>query len=323
MVAAEAPGEAYLSWQRRLARPHHSLWAEIRRGSYSGDYEAVAGRSGARVSVKNIRCDTRENRELALAKCGAQSSLRGATRTSCILKSASRRRRSASRTWRSVLCNGLAQRMRPGKRSSQLYVCVVETSLRGARILSYAEEPSCLWFVMKFCDGGDLNRYLLSWRPDLATNQSFVLQLTSAIAFLHTNHIFVRDLSADNVNVLVMEGPGTPILKVADFGLSKRADQTYFTVACEVWEGHSTAKADIFVQGIIIGAVIERITKIVLLGKALLENRKMELHIPQKLSISMFEGIKQLLKDMLASNPQDHPNAFELATRMNRVTCAA
>lgn len=37
----------------------------------------------------------------------------------------------------------------------------------------------------------------------------------------------------------------------------------------------------------------------------------------------MSEGIKQLLKDMLAANPQDRPDAFELETRMDQVTCAA
>nr|XP_005904426.1 PREDICTED: serine/threonine-protein kinase 35 [Bos mutus] len=315
----------------------------------------VAGRSGARVAVKKIRCDAPENVELALAEFWALTSLK-------------RRHQNVVQFEECVLQrNGLAQRMSHGNKSSQLYLRLVETSLKGERILGYAEEPCYLWFVMEFCEGGDLNQYVLSRRPDPATNKSFMLQLTSAIAFLHKNHIVHRDLKPDNI--LITERSGTPILKVADFGLSKvcaglaprgkegnpdnknvNVNKYWLSSACgsdfymapEVWEGHYTAKADIFALGIIIWAMIERITfidsetkkellgtyikqgtEIVPVGEALLENPKMELHIPQKRRTSMSEGIKQLLKDMLAANPQDRPDAFELETRMDQVTCAA
>ncbi|XP_007465440.1 PREDICTED: serine/threonine-protein kinase 35 [Lipotes vexillifer] len=359
-VAAEAPGEAYLARRRPeggggSARPRYSLLAEIGRGSYGVVYEAVAGRSGARVAVKKIRCDAPENVELALAEFWALTSLK-------------RRHQNVVQFEECVLQrNGLAQRMSHGNKSSQLYLRLVETSLKGERILGYAEEPCYLWFVMEFCEGGDLNQYVLSRRPDPATNKSFMLQLTSAIAFLHKNHIVHRDLKPDNI--LITERSGTPILKVADFGLSKvcaglaprgkegnqdnknvNVNKYWLSSACgsdfymapEVWEGHYTAKADIFALGIIIWAMIERITfidsetkkellgtyikqgtEIVPVGEALLENPKMELHIPQKRRTSMSEGIKQLLKDMLAANPQDRPDAFELETRMDQVTCAA
>ncbi|XP_045384880.1 serine/threonine-protein kinase 35 isoform X2 [Lemur catta] len=359
-VESEAPGEAYLARRRPeggggSSRPRYSLLAEIGRGSYGVVYEAVAGRNGARVAVKKIRCDAPENVELALAEFWALTSLK-------------RRHQNVVQFEECVLQrNGLAQRMSHGNKSSQLYLRLVETSLKGERILGYAEEPCYLWFVMEFCEGGDLNQYVLSRRPDPATNKSFMLQLTSAIAFLHKNHIVHRDLKPDNI--LITERSGTPILKVADFGLSKvcaglaprgkegnqdnknvNVNKYWLSSACgsdfymapEVWEGHYTAKADIFALGIIIWAMIERITfidsetkkellgtyikqgtEIVPVGEALLENPKMELHIPQKRRTSMSEGIKQLLKDMLAANPQDRPDAFELETRMDQVTCAA
>ncbi|XP_034349580.1 serine/threonine-protein kinase 35 isoform X1 [Arvicanthis niloticus] len=359
---AEVPGEAFLARRRPdggggdvPARPRYSLLAEIGRGSYGVVYEAVAGRSGARVAVKKIRCDAPENVELALAEFWALTSLK-------------RRHQNIVQFEECVLQrNGLAQRMSHGNKNSQLYLRLVETSLKGERILGYAEEPCYLWFVMEYCEGGDLNQYVLSRRPDPATNKSFMLQLTSAIAFLHKNHIVHRDLKPDNI--LITERSGTPILKVADFGLSKvcaglaprgkegnqdnknvNVNKYWLSSACgsdfymapEVWEGHYTAKADIFALGIIIWAMIERITfidsetkkellgtyikqgtEIVPVGEALLENPKMELHIPQKRRTSMSEGVKQLLKDMLAANPQDRPDAFELETRMDQVTCAA
>uniref|UniRef100_A0A8C6W9Z1 Serine/threonine-protein kinase 35 n=3 Tax=Nannospalax galili TaxID=1026970 RepID=A0A8C6W9Z1_NANGA len=360
-TATEAPDEAFLARRRPEgggggpSRPRYSLVAEIGRGSYGVVYEAVAGRSGARVAVKKIRCDAPENVELALAEFWALTSLK-------------RRHQNIVQFEECVLQrNGLAQRMSHGNKNSQLYLRLVETSLKGERILGYAEEPCYLWFVMEYCEGGDLNQYVLSRRPDPATNKSFMLQLTSAIAFLHKNHIVHRDLKPDNI--LITERSGTPILKVADFGLSKvcaglaprgkegnqdsknvNVNKYWLSSACgsdfymapEVWEGHYTAKADIFALGIIIWAMIERITfidsetkkellgtyikqgtEIVPVGEALLENPKMELHIPQKRRTSMSEGIKQLLKDMLAANPQDRPDAFELETRMDQVTCAA
>uniref|UniRef100_A0A3B3VAN5 Serine/threonine kinase 35 n=1 Tax=Poecilia latipinna TaxID=48699 RepID=A0A3B3VAN5_9TELE len=209
------------------------------------------------------------------------------------------------------------------------------------------EEPCYLWFVMEFCEGGDLNQYILSRRPDPQTNSSFMLQLTSAIAFLHKNNIVHRDLKPDNI--LISQKSGSPVLKVADFGLSKvsrfwlsSACGSDFYMAPEVWEGHYTAKADIFALGIIIWAMVERITfidaeskrellgtyvrqgsEIIPVGEALLENPKMVLHIPQKARSSMTDGVKKLLLDMLAVNPQDRPDALQLEIRMDQVTFAA
>ena len=207
-------------------------------------------------------------------------------------------------------------------------------------------------------------------------------QLTSAVAFLHKNNIVHRDLKPDNI--LISQKSGSPVLTVADFGLSKacaglggaggkdgedcclagggggggnhnkntsvNVNKFWLSSACgsdffmapEVWEGHYTAKADIFALGIIIWAMIERITfidaeskrellgtyirqgtEIVPVGEALLENPKMVLHIPQKTRSSMSEGVKKLLQDMLAVNPQDRPDAFQLEVRVDQVTCAA
>lgn len=69
-----------------------------------------------------------------------------------------------------------------------------------------------LWLVMEYCDGGDLNQYLLSRPPDADRNHSVVLQLCSAVAFLHALGITHRDLKPDNVLVCVT--PKGPVIKV-------------------------------------------------------------------------------------------------------------
>ncbi|AWP09165.1 putative serine/threonine-protein kinase 35-like [Scophthalmus maximus] len=318
-----------------------TLLREVGRGSYGVVYEAVARRTGARVAVKRLQCDAPENVELALAEFWALTSLENRHQNVVQLEECVLQR------------NGLAQKMSHGNKRSKQYLRLVETSLKGERILGYPEEPCYLWFVMEFCEGGDLNQYILSRRPDPQTNRSFMRQLTSAVAFLHKNNIVHRDLKPDNI--LISQKSGLPVLKVADFGLSKvcaglnskssdehPAAAADFYMAPEVWEGHYTAKADIFALGIIIWAMVERITfidseskrellgtyirqgtEIVPVGEALLENPKMVLHIPQRARSSMSEGVKKLLQDMLSVNPQDRPDAFQLEVRMDQVTCAA
>ncbi|KAK5903925.1 hypothetical protein CgunFtcFv8_007667 [Champsocephalus gunnari] len=185
------------------------------------------------------------------------------------------------------------------------------------------EQPgplSCLalWLVMEYCDGGDLNQYLLSSPPDPQRNHSVVKQLCSAVAFLHSLGITHRDLKPDNVLVCVM--PRGPVVKVADFGLSKMGGgvvdgeltRQHFSSTCgsdfymapEVWGGLTyTAQADIFSLGVMFWAVLERITFLeegatqeqlgayvckgrsgwlIPLGEALWENNDLQLCIPMK-----------------------------------------
>ncbi|XP_061543230.1 serine/threonine-protein kinase 35 [Phyllopteryx taeniolatus] len=348
-----------------LVPPRYTLIREVGRGSYGVVYEAIARKTGARLAVKRLQCDAPENVELALAEFWALTSLENRHQNVVQLEECVLQR------------NGLAQKMSHGNKRSKQYLRLVETSLKGERIIAQPSEPCYLWFVMEFCEGGDLNKYILSRRPDPQTNRSFMRQLTSAVAFLHRNNIVHRDLKPDNI--LISQKSGAPVLKVADFGLSKvcasmssknieelptagaggrgsnqnnivNLNKLWLSSACgsdfymapEVWEGHYTAKADIFALGIIIWAMIERITfidaeskrellgtyvrqgsEIVPVGEALLENPKMVLHIPQKARSSMSEGVKKLLQEMLAFNPQERPDACQLEVLMDRVTCAA
>lgn len=99
--------------------PRYRLLTEIGRGAYGVVYEAVSGRTGARLAVKRIRCDAPENVELALAEFWALTSLR-------------RRHPNVVRFEECVLQrDGLGQRMSHGNKQSALYLRLVETSLKG------------------------------------------------------------------------------------------------------------------------------------------------------------------------------------------------
>lgn len=108
-------------------------------------------------------------------------------------------------------------------------------------------------------------------------------------------------------------------------------------MAPEAREGCYTAKADIFALGVIIWAMVERLTfieagtqrellgsyvrhgeVIVPLGEALLENPNMELLIPARMK-SMSAGMKRLIREMLAADPRQRPDAFELELRLVRI----
>lgn len=107
---------------------------------------------------------------------------------------------------------------------------------RGRKRVTWAheDEPSpprpclALWLVMEYCDGGDLNHYLLSRPPDAHSNQAIVKQLSSAVAFLHSLGITHRDLKPDNV--LVCKTVKGPVVKVGlllllPLGEKKRKDK--------------------------------------------------------------------------------------------------
>uniref|UniRef100_A0A3P9IPR6 Si:ch211-63o20.7 n=1 Tax=Oryzias latipes TaxID=8090 RepID=A0A3P9IPR6_ORYLA len=210
-----------------------------------------------------------------------------------------------------------------------------------------------LWLVMEYCNGGDLNQYLLSRSPDAQRNHSVVLQLSSAVAFLHGLGITHRDLKPDNVLVCVT--PKGPVVKVADFGLSKMSEgpcRQHFSSTCgsdfymapEVWGGLSyTGQADIFSLGVMFWAVLERITFLeegttheqlgayvckgrsgwlMPLGEALWENADLQPCIPIKfkrappLPPPPGPAMCTLLLDMLASDPDARPSADQLEARV-------
>ncbi|XP_064200231.1 serine/threonine-protein kinase pdik1l-like [Anguilla rostrata] len=328
------------------SQPKYELLQEVGRGTYGVVYEAWRGAGGR---AKRIRCQAPENVELALREFWALSSIQSQHPNiihleECVLQ-------------RDVLAQSLSHGC-----SSPLYLELVETSLKG----EITFDPRCayyLWFVMDFCDGGDMNAYLLSRKPSRRTNTSFMLQLGSALAFLHKNQIIHRDLKPDNILICQDRTPAggpDPTLKVADFGLSKvcstsglnpeepaSVNKCFLSTACgtdfymapEVWEGQYTAKADIFALGVIIWAMVERITfvdaetqkellggyvqqgsDIVPLGEALLGNPKLELLIPARKK-SMSAAMRQLIRDMLSANPQERPDAAALELRLVQIAC--
>ncbi|XP_078506032.1 serine/threonine-protein kinase pdik1l-like [Lissotriton helveticus] len=329
----------------------YRLLREVGRGSYGVVFEARVSSTGAQVAVKRMPCAAPETAELALHEFRALCSVRGQHCNLVRLEEAVLQRTKPNQPAAPSDFHPLAARDEQ-REQEEHHLQLVESCLKGRPSCPEPGWTCAVWFVMEYCDGGSMNDYLLGRSgPDPRLNRTFMGQLASAAAFLHRNQIVHRDLKPDNV--LVSCGPRGPQLKVADFGLSKvcqgimNVNRLCFSSACgsdffmapEVWVGRYTAKADIFALGIIFWAMIERITfrdadsqkellgiyicrgqNIVPIGEALLENPKMELNIPLKNKKFLPEDVVDLIRDMLAYNPKDRLDAFELEIRINQVT---
>ncbi|XP_043835896.1 serine/threonine-protein kinase PDIK1L-like [Dromiciops gliroides] len=316
----------------------YNILQEVGRGSYGVVYEAVVSQTGKKVAVKRIHCNGPENVELALQEFWALQSIQSQHENVIWLKEC-------------ILQSGqVFQPMSHHSNKSDDQLLLIETCLKGRRCVD--PKSACyLWFVMEFCDSGNMNEFLLARHPDARLNKSFMKQMSQAVAFLHRNQIVHRDLKPDNI--LISTSSGGPVLKVTDFGLSKvcqgrvNINQHRFSSACgsdfymapEVWEGSYTAKADIFALGIIFWAMIERITfreadsekellgiyicqgkDIIPIGEAMLENPSMELHIPLKKKRSIPNDFCRLLHEMLAFNPKERLDAFQLENRIKQTS---
>uniref|UniRef100_A0A674ME62 Si:ch211-63o20.7 n=1 Tax=Takifugu rubripes TaxID=31033 RepID=A0A674ME62_TAKRU len=274
----------------------YTLEKEVGRGSY--------------VAIKRLPCSKPECIELYLQeiwamRATAKNHVNVIALHSCLLQTGPR----------------TLKPLTAGKLPGQLVESVLKGSVAKAsppHQRNHSPQNRALWVVMEYCDGGDLNHFLLSRLPDNQNNHAVVRQLCSAVAFLHSLGITHRDLKPDNVLVCVTSKG--PVVKVADFGLSKMSPgvsegeltRQHFSSTCgsdfymapEVWGGLTyTAQADIFSLGAMFWAVLERITfveegttqeqlgayvwkgrsgRLVPLGEALWENAELQLSIPIK-----------------------------------------
>ncbi|XP_026871753.2 serine/threonine-protein kinase pdik1l-B [Electrophorus electricus] len=344
----------------------YTLQREVGRGSYGVVFEGSItetgwwGQRGDRVAIKRLPCCSPESIELYLQELWA-------------MRATARQHPNVIALSNCLLQTG-PKTLRP-LRADRLPLDLVESVLKGrvvnrrrnpssSRRLAHVEEVprQCftLWLVMEFCNGGDLNHYVLSQLPDVQRSHDVIQQLSSAVTFLHGLGIVHRDLKPDNVLVcLTRTGP---VVKVADFGLSKMVSGPVdgepsrlalsstcgsdFYMAPEVWAGRNyTAQADIFSLGVLFWAILERITfledgsnqeqlgayvmrgrRLTPLGEALCHKPDLQLVIPTRarraspLPPPPAPVLCMLLLDMLAPDPAARPTARLLEERVRQAT---
>ena len=121
-----------------------------------------------------------------------------------------------------------------------------------------------IYIVMEFCEGGDLQDYIIKNEPDLKERFSLMTDTARGVLYLHSQNIVHSDLKPENV--LLTKTGQRYICKITDFGLSRIMEhkQEMFSTfsgsipyfAPEVIEGYSYSKpVDVFPLGLIYFAV--------------------------------------------------------------------
>lgn len=202
----------------------YRLQREVGRGSYGVVFEGHVletgwwGRRGDTVAIKRLPCCSPESIELYLQELWA-------------MRATARSHPNVIALHNCLLETG-PKTLQPLK-SGKLPLDLVESALKGRvvdkesksqardtdrsrrRPASTGKAPrrcSAIWLVMEYCDGGDLNQYILSRRPDTQRNHEVLRQLSSAMNFLHGLGIVHRDLKP--ANVLVCLTKTGPVIKV-------------------------------------------------------------------------------------------------------------
>ncbi|KAA8647603.1 hypothetical protein EYZ11_004958 [Aspergillus tanneri] len=125
-------------------------------------------------------------------------------------------------------------------------------------LIHYFETDAHMYLVLEYCANGDLYEAIRLNRGPLETEhvRDFMLQLVSAVEFMHDNGLYHRDIKPENI-FLTQDG----IMKLGDLGLVTREAWSYEAcvgsdryMAPEQYDpantGYSPAKADIWAIGI-------------------------------------------------------------------------
>eukprot|EP00754_Rhynchopus_humris_P014116 Rhum_TRINITY_DN14369_c5_g9::Rhum_TRINITY_DN14369_c5_g9_i1::g.86702::m.86702/K08857/NEK1_4_5; NIMA (never in mitosis gene a)-related kinase 1/4/5 len=139
-------------------------------------------------------------------------------------------------------------------------------ALRHSNITAFHEawrEGDFIYICMEYADGGDLKKAIARKRASGVpftedVVRSWVLQLASALYYIHSAHVLHRDLKAANVFLTHAQ----QVVKLGDFGISKQLSRseeyarttlgTPFYLSPEIVKGRRyNAKSDVWAAGVI------------------------------------------------------------------------
>ncbi|XP_019199906.1 PREDICTED: serine/threonine-protein kinase ATG1t isoform X2 [Ipomoea nil] len=88
------------------------------------------------------------------------------------------------------------------------------------RLFHFFQAEDCVVMVLEFCDGGNLASYIHHHgRVQQCVAKGFIQQLGAGLQLLNSHRIIHRDLKPENILLSFCENG--PVLKIADFGLSR------------------------------------------------------------------------------------------------------
>ena len=173
----------------------------------------------------------------------------------------------ASNKQKETVAIKLLQNLPKSRKFTQRELEIIDQDLDHENIVSITEHfvfQGRIYIVMEFCEGGDLNDYIIKNEPKLKERFNLMTDMARGVLYLHSQNIVHRDLKHENV--LLTNTGQRYICKITDFGLSRIMEHKYdmFSTHCgsppyfapEVIEGRAHAKPiDIFALGLIYFAV--------------------------------------------------------------------
>jgi calcium-dependent protein kinase len=190
------------------------------------------------------------------------------------------------------------------------------------KIYQVIHEEASIHIVTELCSGGELfDRLTLKGKFEESEAAEFMLQIMSAVNYLHHNHIVHRDIKPENL-LFANSLPSSP-LKLIDFGTSQICDPlhklsqvagTPYYIAPEILKGTYDEKCDIWSCGVIlfmmlsgrppfVGKTQEELFRSILTGEYNMKGAEW-----RQISIQA----KELVQQMLTMNPALRPSSQDV-----------
>jgi calcium-dependent protein kinase len=187
------------------------------------------------------------------------------------------------------------------------------------KIYQVIHEEANVHIVTELCSGGELfDRLSLKGKFEESEAAEYMLQIMSAVNYLHHNCIVHRDIKPENL--LFANSSSSSPLKLIDFGTSQICDPlhklsqvagTPYYIAPEILKGTYDEKCDVWSCGVILFMMLSGRPPFVgetqdeLFGSILTGEYSMKGAEWRKISVQA----KELVQQMLTMNPASRPSA--------------
>ena len=182
------------------------------------------------------------------------------------------------------------------------------------------------FLVLEFVDGIDLRTKLLDGPPDPAFIARIGSDVAGALSYIHRRGVVHRDVKPSNILLPHDHStPGAPLAKLADFGIARLLDDARMTATGTVI-GTATYLSPEQAQGATVGTasdvyslglvMLESLTGLRAFPGTAIEAVLARLARDPEIPLTIGDPWRSLLTSMTAREPQDRPDAADVAATL-------